>query len=103
MDSVDSQGSGYNFPKALKKGPIWFLQFGQPTAADALQQWAQDYKFKHTLAPKIDCAIEEWKAAQPIEDTTPTIIEHEVDPVVQTGQSQLLGGAIEINSPWLER
>ena len=103
MDPVNSQSFGYIVPKALKKEPIWFLQFGQPTAVDALQQWAQDYKFKHTLAPKIDCAIEEWKAAQPIEDIAPTIIEHEIDPVVQTGQSQLLGGVMEINSPWLER
>ena len=103
MDSVDSQGSGYIVPKALKKDPIWFFRFGQPTAVDHLQKWAQDYKFEHTLALKIDCAIEEWKAAQPIEDTTPHIIEYEVDPVVQTGQSQLLGGAMEIKSPWLER
>lgn len=28
------------------------------------------------------------------------IIEHPVDPEIQTGESALLGGAMEIRSPW---
>jgi hypothetical protein len=35
--------------------------------------------------------------------TPPKIIEHPIDTEVQTGESQLLGGAMEIKSPWLER
>ena len=103
MGSVDSQGSGYIVPKALKKEPIWFFRFGQPTAVDQLQKWAQDYKFEKTLAPKITNAIEEWQATQPIEDVKPVIVEHEIDPALQTGESQLLGCAMEIKSPWLKR
>ena len=102
MGPVDCQSSDYFVPKALKKEPIWFLRFGQPTSLDYLQKWARDYKFEQTLAPKIDRAIEQWEATQPIEDKTPVIIEHEVDPVLQPGESQLLGGAMEIKSPWLE-
>lgn len=30
----------------------------------------------------------------------PVIIEHPVDPAVQTGESQQLGGAMEIKAPW---
>ena len=103
MDPVNFQSFGYFVPKALKKEPVWFLRFGQPTSLDYLQKWAQDYKFEHTLAPKIDRAIEQWEATQPVENKTPVIIEHKVDPVLQTGESQLLGGAMEIKSPWLER
>jgi hypothetical protein len=103
LDPVGYQSADYCVPKALKKEPRWFLQFGQPTSLDYLQKWAQDYKFEQTLAPKIDRAIEEWNAAQPVEEIKPVIIEHEIDPVLQTEESQLLGGAMEINSPWLER
>jgi hypothetical protein len=33
----------------------------------------------------------------------PKIIEHPIDKTLQTGESQLLGGAMEIKSPWLDR
>jgi hypothetical protein len=86
----------------LKEEPIWFFQFGKPTAVNHLQKWAQDYKFKKTLTPKIDRAIEDWKATQPIEVNLPKIIEYPIDKTVQTGESQLLGGAMEIKAPWLD-
>jgi len=34
--------------------------------------------------------------------TLPRIIEHPIDTAVQTGESQLLGGAMEIKAPWLD-
>lgn len=30
----------------------------------------------------------------------PVLTEHPVDPELQPGESSLLGGAIELNSPW---
>jgi hypothetical protein len=32
----------------------------------------------------------------------PRIIEHPIDKTLQTGESQLLGGAMEIKAPWLD-
>tara|TARA_R110000868_G_scaffold185367_2_gene427249 strand:- start:4564 stop:4767 length:204 start_codon:yes stop_codon:yes gene_type:complete len=36
----------------------------------------------------------------PVELPPPVLIEHPVDPELQTGDSALLGGAMELNSPW---
>ena len=51
-----------------------------------------------TLA-SLDAAEDAWHEAQP-EPPDPVIIEHPIDPVLQTGDSQLLGGAMEIKAPW---
>ena len=51
-----------------------------------------------TLA-SIDQQVDAFHAAQP-KAPDPVIIEHPIDPAVQTGDSQLLGGAMEIKSPW---
>ena len=102
MDPADSQGLGYFIPKALSREPVWFFQFGKPTALKKFQQWAQDYKFEKTLTPKVDRAIDQWLLTQPSGITPPKIIDYPVDPSVQTGDSQLLGGAMEIKSPWAD-
>jgi hypothetical protein len=47
-----------------------------------------------TLA-SLDAAEDAWHAAQP-KAPDPVIIEHPIDP----GDSQLLGGAMEIKAPW---
>jgi hypothetical protein len=36
------------------------------------------------------------------EQNKPVYIEHPVDPELQTGESQKLGGAIELKAPWYE-
>ena len=36
------------------------------------------------------------------EQNKPVYIEHPVDPKLQTGESQKLGGAIELKAPWYE-
>ena len=53
-----------------------------------------------TLA-SIDATEDAFHSAQPTAPD-PVIIEHPIDPVLQTGDSQLLGGAMEIKSPWSE-
>jgi hypothetical protein len=51
-----------------------------------------------TLA-SLDAAEDAWHAAQP-KAPDPIIIEHPIDPVLQTGDSALLGGGISIHAPW---
>jgi hypothetical protein len=51
-----------------------------------------------TLA-SLDAAEDAWHEAQP-KAPDPVIIEHPIDPVLQTGASQLLSGAMEIKAPW---
>ena len=36
------------------------------------------------------------------EQNKPVYIEHPIDPELQTGESQKLGGAIELKAPWYE-
>ena len=66
----------------------------RPRDAEAKQIIAE----AKTLA-SIDQQVDAWHAAQPTA-SDPVIIEHPIDPAVQTGDSQLLGGAMEIKSPW---
>ena len=68
----------------------------RPRDADAKQFIAE----KKTLA-SIDQQVDAWHAAQPTAPD-PVIIEHPINPVLQPGDSQLLGGAMEIKSPWSE-
>ena len=66
----------------------------KPRDADA-KRLANEAK---TIA-SIDQQVDAFHAAQPTAPD-PVIIEHPIDPVLQTGASQLLGGAMEIKAPW---
>jgi len=78
------------------------LRFGKDQNIEALQKWARDYKFEKTLTPKINRAIADYQATQPSLIQPPIYIEHPIDPETQTGESQFLGGAMELKSPWLD-
>lgn len=69
----------------------------KPRNADAKQFVAQ----QKTLA-SIDAKVEAFHAAQEAMDPPepPIVIEHPIDTTVQTGDSALLGGAMEIKAPW---
>jgi len=54
---------------------------------------------EHKTLASIDKAVEEWHEAQPA-GPAPIIIEHPIDDTLQTGDSRLLGGAMEIKAPW---
>jgi len=45
---------------------------------------------------RIEAELERERQAKPI------YIEHPIDPVVQTGESKLLGGAMELKAPWYD-
>ena len=81
---------------------IWLVRFGDPTWQQQLQQWAQDFKFRATLAPRLDREEERWHAAQPVEPE-PVITHHPIDKTLQTGESLKLGGAMQIKAPWLDQ
>jgi hypothetical protein len=66
---------------------IWLVRFGDPTWQQQLQQWARDFKFRATLAPRLDREEEQWHAAQP-QQPQPTIT-HEPD------------GSMRITAPWV--
>ena len=51
------------------------------------------------LPGRLDAAEREWHATQPAEPE-PIITHHPMDPTLQTGASQLLGGAMSISAPW---
>jgi hypothetical protein len=52
-----------------------------------------------TLSTKLDQAEKDWHAAQPAKPM-PVVIHHPIDDKLQTGDSRLLGGAMEIKAPW---
>ena len=52
-----------------------------------------------TLA-SINQQVDAWHAAQPTAPDS-VIIEHPIDDTLQTGDSRLLGGAMEIKAPFL--
>ena len=54
------------------------------------------------LPGRLDDAEREWHTAQPAEPE-PVIIEHPIDPELQTGESRKLGGAMQIKAPWLDQ
>ena len=52
--------------------------------------------FERTLPAKLDAAEAEWHAAQPPGMPAPVVTHHAIEPELQTGDSQLLGGAMSI-------
>lgn len=66
----------------------------RPRDAEAKQIIAE----AKTLA-SIDKQVDAFHAAQP-KAPDPVIIEHPIDDAQQTGESRLLGGPMEIKSPW---
>jgi hypothetical protein len=65
-----------------------------------LEQAIRQWWFELTLPAKLDQAEAEWHATQSPAIEPPVIIEHPVDPELQTGDSRLLGGAMSIHAPW---
>lgn len=51
------------------------------------------------LPGRLDDAERDWHAAQPAEPE-PSITHHQINDQLQTGDSRLLGGAMQIKAPW---
>jgi len=71
------------------------ISFGKPGWQRRLEFAIRKWLFELTLPAKLDKAEDAWHAAQPTAPD-PVIIEHPIEP----GDSQLLGGAMEIKAPW---
>ena len=54
---------------------------------------------EHKTLASLDKEVAEWHETQP-EPPAPQLIEHPIDEQLQTGDSRLLGGAMEIKAPW---
>ena len=78
----------------MRRGVFVTLFNTKPRDAEA-QQLINEHK---TIA-SIDKVVEEWHEAQPAAPA-PINIEHPIDDTLQTGESRLLGGAMEIKAPW---
>lgn len=63
------------------------------------QDLVTQYRNEALIQPRLDDAIADWHATQPA-PPEPEIIHHAIDPDLQTGDSILLGGAMEIKAPW---
>lgn len=57
------------------------------------------YRNEALIKPRLDQAIQDWHLTQSA-PPEPEIIHHAIDPELQTGDSALLGGAMEIKAPW---
>jgi hypothetical protein len=77
----------------------WLLRFSTRSPGKELQRLIAAEKFRATLPAKLDKAEADWHATQPTAPD-PVIIEHPIDDTVQTSDSRLLGGAMEIKAPW---
>lgn len=101
MGAVDRQSAQDDFPKALGADTIWLARFGrQRDWRDQLRKAAQDHKFNATLKPRLDRAVEDWHRSQPPNIPPPVVLDHPLDPELQTGESRLLGGPMSIHAPW---
>jgi hypothetical protein len=67
-----------------------------------LEQAIRQWWFELTLPAKLDQAEAEWHATQPVEPE-PVITHHLIDETLQTGESQKLGGAMQIKAPWADQ
>ena len=62
---------------------------------------AQAIKNEMLIESRLDAAIETFHATQPPAGLPdPVITDHPIDPELQTGESLLLGGAMQISAPW---
>jgi hypothetical protein len=70
---------------------------------DAVIKWWKRIWFEAKLKARLDMIELENKIEAEIEreeQNKPIYIEHPIDPELQTGESQKLGGAMELRAPW---
>jgi hypothetical protein len=79
-----------------KSTTVTLIAIGGPSTQNKV-----DRLINEQLTPaRVSQAVDQWHETQPSDIPPPEIINHPIDPAVQTGESQLLGGAMEIKAPW---
>lgn len=73
------------------------------SSVEAFIKWWKRVWFEAKLKARLDMIELENRIESEIErekQSKPIYIEHPIDPVLQTGESQKLGGAMELRAPW---
>jgi len=71
----------------------------------AIIKWWKRVWFEFKLKARLDMIELENRIESEIEQeqqNKPLYIEHPIDPVLQTGESKKLGGAMELKAPWYD-
>jgi len=81
----------------------WLWRFSTRSQREEVNRLIAKAKFYRELNYKLTLEIEKAKLEMAKMDPAPqpTIIEDPIDPELQTGESQLLGGGLQIKAPWL--
>lgn len=72
---------------------------------DAIIKWLKKVWFEAKLAARLKMIELENQVESELEreeQAKPKYIEHPIDPELQTGESRLLGGAMELKAPWYQ-
>lgn len=75
------------------------------SSVKAIIKWWKRVWFESKLKARLDMIELENRIESEIEreqQNKPLYIEHPIDPVLQTGESQKLGGAMELRAPWYD-
>lgn len=92
------QGDPAAGPAKIPDGHILYrFKVGGPTDEDLARQAVNEL----LVGEEVTDAIKDFQAAeQAAPPGPPAIVEHPIDDQLQTGDSRLLGGAMEIKAPW---
>jgi len=69
----------------------------------AIIKWWEQVWFEAKLKARLDMIELDNRIASDLEreiEQRPIVTEHPIDPVLQTGESQKLGGALQLTAPW---
>ena len=69
----------------------------------AIIKWWKQVWFEAKLKARLDMIELDNRIASDLEreiKQRPIVTEHPIDPVLQTGESQKLGGALQLTAPW---
>lgn len=69
----------------------------------AIIKWWKQVWFEAKLKARLDMIELDDRIASELEreiEQKPIVTEHPIDPVLQTGESQKLGGALQLTAPW---
>ena len=69
----------------------------------AIIKWWKQVWFEAKLKARLDMIELDNRIASDLEreiEQRPIVREHPIDPVLQTGESQKLGGALQLTAPW---
>ena len=76
------------------------IRFGKSPLERQIAFAIRKWWFDKTLPAKINAEVDKWHTSQPPNTASPIVREEPVDPELQTGESQKLGGPMSLHAPW---